>query len=197
MFTTIAIVSMAVFSIPDGCIDFDARQQICQACADGYYLSSGACYRCSDGCMACASAGCIQCRQSYRLDYKHCLPCSFACRSCTADECLECLTGTILLQNHTCRKIVEDGHLIMLYIIIAIVVFVTIIAICTVIMCSQHAHHQIDNIVDMDRHRDTADSSILLPGNYANKSIKTIHANHQESPMTLSHQDDKKCRSCE
>lgn len=56
-----------------------ANNQSCEACSSVI-----------DGCRACDDGNCLSCEDGYYLDSGSCLVCPQGCSSCTSTDCLEC-----------------------------------------------------------------------------------------------------------
>ena len=77
------------------CIRCDEKDT-CLACADGYFVASGACTACSTNCIDCDSASdCYACKDGSNLKDKVCsFACIENCKTCLTDiTCTTCNTG--------------------------------------------------------------------------------------------------------
>ena len=74
----------------------------CDQCSTGFYLDSGRCVRCEEGCLDCSGFSCNSCVSGFFVVNGRCEPCSAHCGTCSSSEvCEECEFG-YNLQNGKC-----------------------------------------------------------------------------------------------
>ena len=93
------------------CIRCDEKDT-CLACADGYFVASGACTACSTNCIDCdTTSDCYSCKDGSYLKGKVCGTCINNCKTCLTDiTCTTCNTGYDLSADKTaCTKISSNS----------------------------------------------------------------------------------------
>jgi hypothetical protein len=91
--------SLYCTACPANCLSCPVSDTVCASCATGYYLSSGACVKCSiSNCQTCMKAGssvvCTLCNSGYLLASGSCTQCPSNCKTCSsASVCTACNSG--------------------------------------------------------------------------------------------------------
>ena len=77
----------------------------CKSCREGYYISGGNCFKCSDpNCKTCSgtNTNCLNCYNGYYLSSsKTCIKCNSPCKTCSSEsECNSCNNNYFILSGN-------------------------------------------------------------------------------------------------
>ena len=113
--------NICYLTIPS-CNVYNSSTRLCQACAPGFILNSGYCYKIIDNCLnynfTTIGSQCLQCKDTYSLNNNLCISCgngyyidfNGVCKSNPTNcksankfgQCLNCITNYTLYNNNLC-----------------------------------------------------------------------------------------------